>query len=307
MDKIYDLVIVGGGPGGMTAAIYAKRAGLDVVIIEKSVPGGAVANTSEVSNYTGFNKIGGMELATKMFEHVSSLNIPFIWDEVKSLKLSSDIKTVDCFNGTFAARAVILAFGAAVRKLNAQGEHEFIGRGVSYCATCDGALYKDEVVALVGGGNTALEDALYLSNIAKKVYLIHRRDEFRGEEFLSNQVKSKDNVELVLNSVVTRIIGDKKIQEVEVTNKETGEKKVIKVGGLFVCIGRGPDTEIIEDEIKKDESGYIITDSNMKTSIDGVYAIGDIRNTPLRQIITACADGAIAATKAFEFIKTGRK
>ena len=307
MDNIYDVLIVGGGPGGMTAGIYAKRAGLNVAIIEKGMPGGAIVNTPEVSNYTGYTKINGIDLATKMFEHASSLDVPFIFEEVKTMKLSGDIKKVVCYENTYEARTVILAFGASVRKLNVEGEHNLLGKGVSYCATCDGALYKGENVALVGGGNTALEDALYLANLAKKVYLIHRRDEFRGEAYLSSQVKEKDNIELVLNSVVSRVNGKDKIESVEITNKETKEVKTMSVDGLFVCIGRGPDTDMIEDEIEKDSSGYIVTDENMKTNIPGVFAVGDIRNTVLRQIVTACGDGAIAATKAFEYVLAARK
>ena len=307
MENIYDVLIIGGGPGGMTAGIYAKRAGLNVAIIEKGMPGGAIVNTPEVSNYTGFTKIDGFNLATKMFEHVNSLDIPVIFEEVKTLKLSKDIKEVICYENTYETRSVILAFGASVRKLNVEGEQKLLGKGVSYCATCDGALYKGENVALVGGGNTALEDALYLSNLAKKVYLIHRRDEFRGEEYLSKQVRDKENIELVLNSVVSRVSGESKIESIEVTNKETKQTQTLIVDGLFVCIGRGPDTDIIEDDIKKDASGYIVTDEYMRTNIEGVFAIGDIRNTPLRQIVTACSDGAIAATKAFEYVLRARK
>lgn len=307
MDKIYDIVILGGGPAGMTASIYAKRAGLDVVVIEKTMPGGAVCNTAEVSNFPGFKTISGIDLATKMFEHTQQLDIPFVFDEVKKIRLESDIKVVECFTETLKAYAVILAYGASVRKLGIEREKEYIGKGVSYCATCDGALYKGETVALVGGGNTALEDAIYLSNIAKKVYLIHRRDEFRGEKVLQDEVFRKNNIELVLNSAVKNIIGEKKIEKIEVENLVSHKTTSLAVGGLFVCIGRGPDTEILDFEIKKDAQGYIVTDQNMKTSIDGVYAVGDIRTTPLRQIITACADGSIASTKSSEYIRNIKK
>lgn len=303
-EKIYDILIVGGGPGGITAAIYAKRAGMDVAIIEKSIPGGAVTTTSSVSNFLGQNAISGMELATKFFEHASSLDIEFIWDEVKSINLKGDLKEVECYSGKYVTKAVILAFGASVKHLNATNERDFIGKGVSYCATCDGSLYKDEVVAIVGGGNTAVEDALYLSNIVKKLYVIHRRDTFRADKVLIDSLKEKENVQFILNSTITKVLGDKKIESIDVLDKISNTTQNLKVGGLFVCIGRGPDTDILSFDIEKDEGGYIVTDKNMKTSVDGVYAVGDIRNTPLRQIITAASDGAIAATKATQYIKT---
>lgn len=303
MEKIYDVIILGGGPAGMTASIYAKRAGLDVVVVEKLMPGGAVCNTAEVSNFPGFGTISGFDLATKMFEHTQTLNISFVFDEVKKVKLEGNIKVVECFGETLKGYSVILAYGASVRKLGVEKERDYIGRGVSYCATCDGALYKGETVALVGGGNTALEDAIYLSNLAKKVYLIHRRDEFRGEKILQDEVFKKDNIELVLNSTVKKIAGEKKIESLVVENLVTHQETSLLVGGLFVCIGRGPDTEILDFDIEKDSAGYLVTDQNMKTSVEGIFAVGDIRTTPLRQIITACADGAIASTKANEYIR----
>lgn len=307
MEKIYDLVILGGGPAGMTASIYAKRAGLDTVIIEKALPGGAICNTADVSNFTGFGTISGMDLATKMFEHTQELNIPFIFDEVKKVKIEGNVKVIECFSETIKAYAVILAYGATVRKLGVEHERDYIGKGVSYCATCDGALYKGETVALVGGGNTALEDAIYLANIAKKVYLIHRRDEFRGEKILQDEVKNRKNIELILNSAVKNISGEKKIEKIDVENLITHAVTSLSVGGLFVCIGRGPDTEILDFDLKKDAQGYIITDQYMQTSVKGIFAVGDIRTTPLRQIITACSDGAIASTKANEYVRTLKK
>ena len=306
MDKVYDVAILGAGPGGMTAAIYAKRAGLDVVIIEKGVPGGAVATTYEVANYPGFTKISGMELANKMLEHTQSLNVDFVWDEVKKVVPTGEIKVVECYKTKVLAKTLILGFGASVRKLGLSNERNFVGKGLSYCATCDGMLFKDKEVAIVGGGNTALEDCYFLSNLAKKVYLIHRRDEFRGEEILVKQIKEKENIIPVLNSTVTAILGEDKITGIETTNKVTGETTTHKVDGLFVCIGRGPDTEMIDGDIKLNQNGYIVTDECMRTNIDGVFAIGDIRETPLRQIVTACSDGAIAATKCFEIVKALR-
>ena len=306
MEKIYDVAILGAGPGGLTAGIYAKRAGLDVVIIEKGAVGGAVATTYEVANYPGFISISGAELSQKMFEHAQSLNIDFVWDEVKKVVPEGEEKVVECYKQTIKARVLILGFGASVRKLGLSTERQYVGKGISYCATCDGVLFKDKTVAIVGGGNTALEDCFYLSNQAKKVYLIHRRDEFRGEEILIKQIKEKENIELVLNSTVTELFGDTNLNGIEVTNKVTGEKTKIDLDGLFVCIGRGPDTEMVAGDLKLSESGYIVTDDCMRTNFEGVFAIGDIRQTPLRQIVTACSDGAIAATKAFEIIKLYR-
>lgn len=307
MDKVFDVIIIGGGPGGITAGIYAKRAGLNVAIIERNVPGGAISTTADVSNYTGFKSIDGVELAGKMFDHASSLNIPFIWDEVKKTKLIGDEKIVECYQETYKAKAIIIAIGASVRKLNLKKERELLGKGVSYCATCDGSLYKGKDVALVGGGNTALEDCLYLSNIARKVYLIHRRDEFRGQDILVKELETKNNVEFVLNSTVEEIIGDNKINSIKVLNKINNQTSNINIDALFICIGRGPDTGMIDEDVKLNEKDYIITDENMKTNIDGVYAIGDIRCSPLKQILCACSDGAIAATKAFEYIKTSAR
>ena len=305
-DKIYDMIIIGAGPGGMTAAIYAKRAGLDVVMIEKTLPGGAVATTYEVANYPGFTSISGMDLATKMFEHVQSLDVEMVFDEVKDTQLTETIKTVTCFNTVLKGKTVVIALGATTRKLNLENERQFVGRGISYCATCDGALFKDKTVAVVGGGNTALEDTMYLANLAKKVYLIHRRDQFRGEEILSKQVVEKENIELVLNSVPVQINGDTVIKSIDVQNKITNETRNLELDGLFVAIGRGPDTEFIDKAIQLNDAGYIVSDEYMRTNVAGVYVAGDIRNTPLRQIVTACSDGAIAATKAFEYIKTNK-
>lgn len=309
MEKIYDIAILGGGPAGITAGIYAKRAGLNVIIIEKSMPGGQIATTHEVANYTGIEKISGIDLAQKMFDHANSLKIEFIFDEVKSVSLTEDIKELVLFGGTIKARAVIISLGAAARKLNLSNERGFIGRGISYCATCDGSLYKDKEVAIVGGGNTAIEDAIYLANLVKKLYVIHRRDSFRSDKCLQESLikanDEKNNVEYVLNSVVTGLSGNKNLEKIKVTNLQEKTEKEIKLDGLFVAIGRGPDTDFLTG-VKLDENGYIITDNHMKTNIPGVFAAGDIRVTALRQIVTACSDGAIAATKAFEYIKSRR-
>ena len=306
MQELYDMILIGGGPAAFTAGIYARRSGLSVLMIEKNIPGGAVAITNEVCNYPGFQKIGGPELANLMFEHATSLGVDVVFDEVTSTVLDGKEKIVNTFNGTYKARTVIICLGAAARKLAAEGEKAYFGKGISYCATCDGNLYKDKVVAVVGGGNSALEDAVYMSNIAKKVYLIHRRDEFRGDDILVKDVKSQPNIELVLCSKVNKIEGDGKLQNIVVENIPNKTTSNITLDGLFVSIGRGPDTEVIDKKVVRNESGYIPGDEKMKTNLDGVYVAGDIRETPLRQIVTACSDGAIAATAAFQYIKSNK-
>ena len=299
----YDLIIIGGGPGGITAGIYAKRAGLNVAIIEKSLPGGTLNNTFEVSNYTGFDSVSGSFLAEKMFSHLNSFEIPFVTDEVKEVSLDGDQKIVKCYHETYTCKAVILALGAQVRRLNATNEKKFLGKGVSYCATCDGNFFKGKDVAIVGAGNTAIEDGIYLSNIVRKLYIIHRRDRFTGESYLVERLKKCKNIELVFDSEICDLKGENALEQIVVRNIASGERRTLDACGLFICIGRGPDTSILNFEVEKDQMGYIVTDQFMKTSVDGVYAVGDIRNTPLRQIVTACADGAIAATKCFEYIR----
>lgn len=305
MSKVYDVVILGGGPAAITAGIYARRAGLDCIIIERSMPGGQVGTTYEVCNFPGTIKTTGIDLATKFFEHANSLNIEFVFEEVKSTILDGDIKTIETFGGTYKGRTVIICLGAAVRKLNLDNERKYIGKGISYCATCDGSLFKGKDVVVVGGGNTAIEDALYLANIVNKVYLVHRRDEFRAEKILSDSLKSKSNVELVLSSVVTAIDGNEAVDSITVNNLVTKADRKIDTQGVFVAIGRGPDTDVVAG-VKLDEKGYIISDEKMRTNIAGVFVAGDIRNTPLRQIVTACSDGAIAATSAFEYISLNK-
>ncbi len=306
MLDLYDVIIIGGGPAGFTAGIYARRAGLSVLMIEKNCPGGAVAITSEVCNYPGFQKIGGVELSNLMFEHTLSLGVEAIFEEVTSTDFSGKEKIVKTFNGTYKGKTVILCLGAATRKLSAEGEKAFFGKGISYCATCDGNLFKDQTVAVVGGGNSALEDAIYMSNIAKKVYLIHRRDEFRGDDILVKDVKAQENIELVLCAKVNKVEGDNKLSNIVVENIPEKTTSNLAIDGLFVSIGRGPDTEIVDKAVEVSDTGYILSDERMRTNVDGVYVAGDIRQSPLKQIVTACNDGAIAATTAFQYIKSNK-
>lgn len=303
MEEIFDLAIIGGGASGMTAAIYAKRLGLNVIIFEKNMPGGVIASSFEIENFPGFSKIKGTDLALKMFQQVQSLDINFEFEEIKETDFSKNIKILKTSTETFFAKTVLLDQGTIIRTLNIENEEKFIGRGISFCATCDGNFFKDKIVAVVGGSNSALKNALYLSNLAQKVFLIHRREEFRGESVLIERIKKTFNIELILNSVTRSLIGDDCLKKIEVFNHQTNEKKLLEVSGLFVCIGQIPNTKIVDKNIEKDLNGYIVTDEKMQTNTKGVYAAGDVRNTPLRQIITACSDGAIAATNILNYIK----
>ena len=303
---LYDVLIIGGGPAALTAAIYSRRAGKSVLVIERMVPGGQIALTSTVENYPGIIKTDGVTLATMMFDHATSLKTEFVFSDVLEFDLNGKIKKVKTHEGTFEGKCIILCLGASAKQLNLENEKKFLGRGVSYCATCDGALYRDKIVAVVGGGNTSLEDSLYLSGLAKKVYLIHRRDKFKGDNILVNQLKAEtekpqSSIELLLNSHVVKIEGEQNVSAIEVENCETKEIKKLQIDGLFIAIGRKPDTELLEG-VELDKNGYIITNEKMETNIPGVFAAGDVRQKQLRQIVTACSDGAIASVNTNEYI-----
>ncbi len=307
---MYDLIIVGGGPAGLTAAIYALRAGLKVLLIERLMPGGQVAQTTKIENYPGFESIDGLELAMKMHVQAEKLGLEIEYADVLEYSIDGEIKKIKTYSNVFEAKSVILALGASAKQLNVANEKKYIGRGLSYCATCDGSFFKDKVVAIVGGGNTSLEDCIYLSGIVKKVYLIHRRDTFRGEHanvanFNRLLNSENSNVTQILNSTVVELFGENKLEGLVLENKINGEKTKLELDGLFVAIGRKPDTELLKDVIELNSNGYIVTDEKMATNIKGVFAAGDVREKSLRQIVTACSDGAIAAISAFEFIKGG--
>ena len=302
---MYDIIIIGGGPAGLTASIYALRAKKSVLLIERYAPGGQVAQTGKIENYPGFKSIDGLELSNLMFEQVSVLGLETIYTDVIKYDLLGKVKKVETYDGTFECKAVVLALGAVARQLDVENEKKFIGKGISYCATCDGNFFKDKNVAVVGGGNTSFEDCLYLADIVNKIYLIHRRDEFRGDKHTLLKLKEFEKVgkiEFVLNSVVKALNGEDKLTSVVVENKIDKTLREIPVDGLFVAIGRRPDTSLIQDIITLDENGYIITDENMRTNIDGVYAVGDVRQKRLRQIVTACSDGAISAVDIIDYI-----
>ena len=303
MDKIYDLLIIGSGPAGLAAAIYAQRARLSTLVLEKEyISGGQVVNTYEVDNYPGLPGINGFELGVKFREHADRLGAKFLTAEVKDIIIEETVKKVATSEGTFQARALILAMGAVHRELGVPGEKELAGMGVSYCATCDGAFFRGQVTAVVGGGSTALEDAEFLSAYCEKVYLIHRRDEFRGEQWLVESLRKKENVEFVLNAVVTDIIGDGSVRGIRVKDTKTGESREISVAGLFVAIGQMPYNKFFESLVYLDEGGYIRAQEDCKTTNDGVFAAGDCRTKTIRQLTTAAADGAVAGLAACEYI-----
>lgn len=297
---MYDLIILGAGPAGLTAGIYAARGGLNAVIVESKAVGGQAALTAEIENYPGFASVSGYELVSLMQAQCEALGVSFVFDAPVALALEGDVKRVDtAYSGTLEARAVILATGALPRTLGLERESELMGGGVSYCATCDGAFFRGKPVAVVGGGNTAVEDALYLEKFASEVYLIHRRDALRADAILADRVKNS-GVHIVWDSVVTALDGDKKLQSVTLKNVKSGDTSSLAVNGLFVAVGQKPATEGLTG-VELD-GGYIVTDSEMRTSLPGVFAAGDVRKKTLRQVVTAAADGAVAAESAIKFL-----
>ena len=305
-----DICVTGAGAAGLTAAIYARRAGHSVVVFEKSVPGGQLTSAADVENYPGTGKIGGADLAMKMFEQAAEQGADVRFEEITRLELSGKTKKIVTPSGETEARAVIFAGGAKRRLLGCPGEERLTGRGVSYCATCDGAFFKGKTVAVVGGGNTALEDALYLANLCEKVYLIHRREEFRGDAVLADACRQNEKIELVLGAQVNEIYGEAAVEGIKVTCRSdvmsttggtTPPLREIELDGVFIAIGLTPDTGILDGQIEMDE-GYILAGEDCVTNIPGVFAAGDCRQKHLRQIITACADGANAAFSAGAYL-----
>ncbi len=297
-----DIIIIGAGPAGLTAAIYAKRAGCDVSIFEYMSPGGQVMTTPDIENYPGF--VGtGFDLAMKFYEQVTALNVDFQFENIKTIEKTDVGFTLKCESGNeFNSKAVIIATGAARRKLEINGENQFTGKGVSYCATCDGNFFKDKTAVVVGGGNTAVEDAIYLSKLCKKVYLIHRRDEFRASKSLVDRLPACENIELLLNCVPVEIKGSDNVESISINNKITGELFEVETDAVFVAVGTIPQTEAVPAGVIRNNGGYIVTDEKCRTNIEGLYAVGDVRNTPLKQVITSAADGAVAATFAAEYV-----
>ena len=298
-----DIIIVGGGPAGLTAAIYAARAGLNIILIEKMFSGGQIATTDSLENYPGFAQpINGVDFSMALDEQARNFGVEIINEEVVEYHLTGPIKKVTTTGGVYTGYTVILATGAQPRLLGIPGEDKYRGSGVSYCATCDGSFYKDKVVAVVGGGDTACEEAQYLSKICKKVYLVHRRDQLRAAHLIAQRVLTNPKIQILWDSVVDKIDGQAKVTDMQIRNKYTGEVKKHEVDGVFIAIGIIPNTSNIKNNIRLNDSGYIITDAHMATNVLGVFAAGDARNTPLRQVVTACADGAIAAESAREYL-----
>lgn len=299
---LYDLIVIGAGPAGLTAGIYAGRAGLKTLMIESLFPGGQAATTYEVANYPGFVNITGPELTAKMAEQAEACGAEMAYDEITKVDLSGRVKTVYAGERTYQGRSVIIASGAKKRELGVPGESELMGSGVSYCATCDGGFFKGKTVAVVGGGNTALEDALYLANLCQKVYLVHRRDTFRGVAALEKQVRAKANIELVLSHVPVRIEGKMQVEGLTVASVSDQTEKTLSVSGVFVAVGTLPATAAVADAVALAD-GYIDAGEDCKTTVPGVFAAGDVRRSPIKQIVTACADGAVAATAAVAYLE----
>ena len=300
--KIFDIIILGGGPAGFSSAIYAARGAVSTAIVDINMLGGQPSNYLELENYPGFQLVGGYDLMEKFEEHADKFGVKkFPMQEITKIDLAK--KKIYTKEYEFSAKSIIIATGAQPMKLGVKGEKEFVGRGVSYCAVCDGAFYKDKIVAVVGGGNSAIEEAMYLTKFAKKVYVIHRRDKLRADKILQEKAFKNQKIEFIWNSIVLEIQGENTVKSVVLKNLQTEKMSELKIDGIFPYIGISPNTELFSGQLNQDKYGFIITDTTMATSVDGVYAIGDVRNTPLRQVVTAASDGAIGATYALRYIE----
>ncbi len=303
MEAIYDVLIIGGGPAGYTSALYAARAGLSTLLLEKLSAGGQMALTDIIDNYPGFDEgIEGFALGMKMQSGAQRFGAQTEYDEVISVDFSGEIKKINAAFGNYLAKTVIISTGATPKELGLPKEQEFLGRGVHYCAHCDGNFYKDKTVILVGGGNSAASDALHLSRLAKKVYLVHRRDNLRATKIYHEPLQKAENIEFLWNSTLQDITGDIKVTSAKVHNLVTNQTQDIACDGVFISIGRKPATEFLQGILDLDEKGYIIADETTKTNLNGVYAVGDVRTKALRQVVTAVADGAVAAHYAESYI-----
>lgn len=302
---MYDIVIIGGGPAGLTAALYAKRYGMDILVLESAIYGGQVTNTPEVENYPGIKSIAGADFAFQLYEQIVNLGVEIRLEGVEQVDFTGPVKVIKTIKDTYEARTVIIANGAKRRKLLCVGEAELTGKGVSYCATCDGAFFRGKDVAIVGGGNTALEDALFLANNCRTVHLIHRRDAFRGNKILSDAVVARENIHIHYDSVVDEIYGHAKVEGIVLRNVKNDQTQNLPLAGVFVAVGLEPDNKLLAGQVELDRAGYIVAGEDCKTSLAGVYAAGDTRTKELRQIITAAADGAVAAFEASNLINAG--
>lgn len=300
---LYDVIIIGSGPAGLSAAIYAQRAKLATLVIEKApMSGGQILNTYEVDNYPGIPGVGGFDLGSKFRAHADALGCSFVTAEVREIQEEEGKKKIVTEKETYETKTLILATGATHRKLGVPGEEELMGMGVSYCATCDGAFFKGKTTAVIGGGDVALEDALFLARLCEKVYLVHRRDEFRGAKVLQERVFETENIEVVWDSVVKEIQGEDMVEKISIYNKKKEEKSELEVQGVFIAVGIQPNTEIYRNLVKMDEGGYIIAGEDGVTQTKGVFAAGDLRTKQLRQVITAASDGANAVTSVEKYL-----
>ena len=303
MEHIYDVLILGGGPAGYSAALYTARAGLDTLVMEKICPGGQMATTDIIDNYPGFDAgIDGIELGMKMAAGAERFGAKSAYAEITEVDLAPAIKRVVTTDGVYFGKTVIIATGASPRPLGLEGEQALIGRGVHYCAHCDGRFYKGKTVMVVGGGNSAASDALYLSGLAEKVIVVHRRDTLRATKIYHAPLMRAENVEFYWNSKISGLIADMRLGAVKVTDLASGQEREVKIDGLFVSIGRQPATELFADQLALDAHGYIVADESTKTNLDGVFAAGDVRTKELRQVVTAAADGAVAAHMAETYL-----
>lgn len=301
--SVYDMIIIGGGPGGYTAALYAARAGMSVLVLEKLSAGGQMAQSHQIDNYPGFpDGIDGFTLGEQMQQQAERFGAKTEYAEVTRLELNTSLKRIESSGGTFFARTVVLAMGAGPRELGIPGERELLGRGVAYCAACDGMFYRNKTVAVVGGGNSAVADALLLSRVAKKVILIHRRDSLRATKIYHDALRKAENIEFRWNTSVSGLLSGEKLTGLQLTDTVSGEISELACDGVFISIGRKPATELVQDQLSLDPAGYIIAGESTETSIPGVYAVGDLRTKALRQIVTAVSDGAVAVHMAEEYL-----
>ena len=300
---MYDIIVIGAGPAGMTAAIYARRAARTVLVLEAVSCGGQILNTPDIENYPVEAHISGFDFSQKLHAQAAGLGAEFVFEKAVEIRDLGAVKEVVTPKNTYQAGAVILATGSENRKLGLEDEDRLVGRGISYCATCDGNFYRNKVVAVVGGGNTALEDALYLADLAQKVYLIHRRDSFRGEETTAARLREKPNVEIICNANVTRLIAEKRLKAVEITDKLDGSLRTIELNGLFIAVGRVPENQNFAGVVRLDEAGYVLAGEDCRTGTPGIFTAGDNRTKLLRQLVTATADGAMAATEAVNYLR----
>lgn len=301
--KIYDVIVIGAGPGGMTAALYASRSNLSTLIIERGIPGGQMMNTAEIENYSGFQSILGPDLSTKMFENCQQFGAEYTYGDIQSITDGTEYKEVNTLNQSYYGRAIIIATGAEHKKLRIPGEQTFNGKGVSYCAVCDGAFFKGKHIAVIGGGDSAVEEGTYLTQFADKVTIIHRRDELRAQPILRDRAFKNESINFIWDTVVEEIIGDQHVQSLNIKNLKTNKQEILAIEGVFIYIGLSPNSEQFSSLSITNEDGWIVTNQEMETAVPGIFAVGDVRHTVLRQVATAVGDGAVAGNAVFHYVE----